>query len=456
MAEYEEGHILKHPKTGHEIVLRNGEWVDNTTPGKTGVVEDISKLIIPTAVRGTVGAATAPVTLGDVGAKALFRGVKDYVAEPAARAVAEATLGKGQEVGQWFADRNAAAEKYGKEPTPWYKLPTYSNVMSAIENKTGPLYRAQTTPGKYFSSIGEIAPAGIGGAGAKLPQAIKTVLGGAGSEYLGSKFEGTEYEPLARMVGLLGGTALPATARTVVSPLGNANQPFMDMAKGVRGELKKHGGDLPSSVYTGSPTWGKVENALMSGYTPKKFTPERQLEAASAAMQPMAVAANARPGSTAIKAYTDAAAKGGAPNWVATPSEVKAGLSKADAKSGLGKFIEGAEYLGVGKPTKGGSLTDIPYLGPALSAVGGYLGHKLYGNIGGGLGLAAGALPYAKPVEKLVNSAGSAAVMNPLTQTYLRNQVWKPSPATALDPKLAARALAAQAGPTIDDFYYPQ
>lgn len=88
-------------------------------------------------------------------------------------------------------------------------LPTSQGLNQKIEQVTGPLPEAQSTPGKYVRTIGEFAPAAIAaGPESALANAGKlAVLPGAASEYLGEKVQGTWLEPIARMVGALGGGA---------------------------------------------------------------------------------------------------------------------------------------------------------------------------------------------------------------------------------------------------------
>jgi hypothetical protein len=88
-----------------------------------------------------------------------------------------------------------------------YVPPTSAQLKGSIEGVTGKLPDAESTPGKFLSTIGEFAPAAVLTGGESLvPNLVKgAVLPGAGSEALGSKFEGTWAEPYARLLGAIGG-----------------------------------------------------------------------------------------------------------------------------------------------------------------------------------------------------------------------------------------------------------
>lgn len=95
---------------------------------------------------------------------------------------------------------------------------TYQNFMDRLEAKVGPLYKPQTTAEKYVSTIGEFAPAAIGGGGGLASKAAAVVAPAVASETAGQMAEGTSYEPLARVAGALAGTRLPNVGARAITP----------------------------------------------------------------------------------------------------------------------------------------------------------------------------------------------------------------------------------------------
>jgi hypothetical protein len=79
-------------------------------------------------------------------------------------------------------------------------------LQSEMEKKTGKFYEPQTTAGKYAQTIGEFAPAAIGGPETLFPRLMTRVVAPAvGSETAGELTEGTPYEGVARLGGALVG-----------------------------------------------------------------------------------------------------------------------------------------------------------------------------------------------------------------------------------------------------------
>ncbi len=82
------------------------------------------------------------------------------------------------------------------------------NIKKKVENVTGPLYEPKSAMGKYAQSATEAIPASLIGPGGLAAKASIGVGSGLGAEYLGSKYEGTAFEPWARVIGGIAGGGL--------------------------------------------------------------------------------------------------------------------------------------------------------------------------------------------------------------------------------------------------------
>ncbi len=98
-------------------------------------------------------------------------------------------------------------------------LPTSAGIQKKIEGVTGQFYEPKTTAGQYAQTIGEFAPAALGGP-ETLGARLLRVLGPAvASETAGQATKGTALEPAARVVGALaGGRVGVAPARLAAAP----------------------------------------------------------------------------------------------------------------------------------------------------------------------------------------------------------------------------------------------
>ena len=103
-------------------------------------------------------------------------------------------------------------------PMAGFSLPDSGDVTRAVEGVTGPLYKPQTTPGKYVNTVAEFAPNMIS-PGTMARRAMGGVFApGIASEAAGQYAEGSRAEPLARIAGaLVGGVAGTAGAAAVES-----------------------------------------------------------------------------------------------------------------------------------------------------------------------------------------------------------------------------------------------
>lgn len=112
--------------------------------------------------------------------------------------------------------------------TPYGWAPPTSEVRDKITNPiVGEGYKPQTTAGEYARTVGEFAPAAIGGGGSLGRRAAMAVVPAIASETAGQVTEGTPYEPYARAGGaILGGaaTALATPGSSVASTVARATE----------------------------------------------------------------------------------------------------------------------------------------------------------------------------------------------------------------------------------------
>lgn len=115
---------------------------------------------------------------------------------------------------------NAVAGMAGAQPplSAETYLPTYSDWKGGLEHYTGEFYKPKTTLGEYARTVGEFAPAAIGGPAGMANRAARVALPAVASETAGQATAGTALEPWARMGGGLVGGMLPNTAARAVTP----------------------------------------------------------------------------------------------------------------------------------------------------------------------------------------------------------------------------------------------
>ena len=102
------------------------------------------------------------------------------------------------------------------------QIPTSESMLKEIKDRYyggQDLYEPQTTTGKYARSVGEAAPAALGGGGSAVARGLSAVGSGVASEALGQLTEGTAAEPYARVAGAAVGGFAPYAAGRVVTPL---------------------------------------------------------------------------------------------------------------------------------------------------------------------------------------------------------------------------------------------
>lgn len=184
------------------------DWWHADPVHETSVAGDVAKSAGSGLVKGVLSIGGLGGDLADlakVGADKASQYLPD-IPSPAP----DSTLGR---LVQFMKDESARSAKAGINQAGHgdlpgsYKPPTSAQLQGSLEDLTGPLHQPETTPGKYAQTVAEFVPAALATGGESVvPSLIKgAVLPGAGSEALGSRFEGTWMEPYARLLGALGG-----------------------------------------------------------------------------------------------------------------------------------------------------------------------------------------------------------------------------------------------------------
>ncbi len=145
-----------------------------------GIASDVGKSIATGAAKGTLGIAGFPGEVANLLAKG-SQAATDYI-----------------------------AEKTGLDPGPRAAesvLPTEASLQKHVEDIAGPIYKPETTYGKYGETAGEFLPSALLGPGGLARKvALQAVVPGVASEAAGQATEGTALEPYARAAsGIAGG-----------------------------------------------------------------------------------------------------------------------------------------------------------------------------------------------------------------------------------------------------------
>lgn len=304
---YKEGDTLHNPETNEWIVLQNNKWVPTKPPAASASVapaeptvgygEDVAKSIVPSLVRGTTALATTPGSMTDLAAKGV------------------GAAGEYMGAGEGFSDaiqegmKSVVGAKV-KIPGTNIHVPvlpsilseTYPGAMEKLEKLKGSkFYEAQTTPGKYASTVLETLPSALAGPGGILKKLGVGVAAGLGAEGAGQATEGSWYEPIARALGGIGGAVSPTVARKAIT-----TSPVTDPLRQAQNKiLADKGVTLTAAEKTGGaiPTWLE---ANLEKYKPARLSPEAQSEqytkaamAATGSSEPLAVRPVGRGGATA-------------------------------------------------------------------------------------------------------------------------------------------------------------
>jgi hypothetical protein len=115
---------------------------------------------------------------------------------------------------------NYGASVLGADPVmdPETLMINYNDLKGALETKTGEFYKPKTTVGEYARTIGEFAPAALGGGASAATRAATVAIPAVTSETAGQLTEGTSWEPAARVAGALVGTRVPNMTARAVTP----------------------------------------------------------------------------------------------------------------------------------------------------------------------------------------------------------------------------------------------
>lgn len=234
-------------------------------PPSVGVAEDVAKSGGVGLAKGAIGLAGMGGDLAELAKKgADWVGSKlPDIPSPSP----DSTIGKTL---QFLRDESAksanlpAAQGSGDLPGS-YVPPTSSQLQKSVEGVTGDFYTPKTIPGQYAQTVGEFAPAALGGGEGLLARVAKQVVAPAvTSETAGQLTQGTAAEPYARVAGAVTGGGLasvlskaPEMAAPTVEELKNAaragyNHPdvaavqikpqaVMDLGDKIRSDLESKG-----------------------------------------------------------------------------------------------------------------------------------------------------------------------------------------------------------------------
>lgn len=193
-----------------------------------------------------------------------------------------------------MARSKAARAQYGRESAFASSQDTTRNIEKAV----GPLYKPQTTAGKYADTIGSFVPAIAAGGGGVMQKGLMALGSGGGSEFAGQMTEGTAAEPWARVGGALVGGMLPSVIARGYVPVNT--DPLR--AKHVD-TLRKEG---VTSLSAGEVTGSNPLRYLESHSNDLPFSGGRMTKLNKESAEQFTAAAMKRAGSSARQATTEA------------------------------------------------------------------------------------------------------------------------------------------------------
>jgi hypothetical protein len=147
--------------------------------------------------QGVIGLAGLPGDLSELGARGIDRAVQG---------IGSLT---GMDVG---APRPDQPTRFGSQ-----------DIQGAVEGVTGKFYEPQTTAGEYARTVGEFAPAALGGGGL-MTRAARAVVPAVASEAAGQATEGEDIEPFARAGAAIAAPFAMGGLRRAVSPFPASNE----------------------------------------------------------------------------------------------------------------------------------------------------------------------------------------------------------------------------------------
>lgn len=223
MAGWKSAPLVEQPENGWESAPLVGETPP--TPQQPNTWADVAKSIPSGLARGVAGLAGLPGDVSRLADAGLNKAFSYVMPETMARA-------------------NEAKETYGKiSPAN-----TSADNVRRIESVTGPLYKPQTTAGKYANTISEFVPGAAIGGGSAVSKGLVALGAGGGSELAGQMTEGTSAEPWARMGGALAGGMLPNVIKRGIVPF----EPNADYRSKVDTLRQAGVNDLTAGEATGS------------------------------------------------------------------------------------------------------------------------------------------------------------------------------------------------------------
>lgn len=229
---WNEGDVVTNPATGQELVLRNGQWMQNVS-----VASDMAQSTAPSLERAASTVATFPNT--------------------AVNLIARGVNAAGNYISPNWASSYPGKVTSGVEQ---FSQPgSYSGVQQKVEKSLGhPLYTAQTIPGKIWQGAVGAAPFGAIGEEASIPNVLRALTSGATAEAAGQATAGTPFETPARLAGgMLGYGAPGALERTVIA----ATSPRAGMAQ----LLENSGVPVTAADISGSRTAASLEGHPPAG-----------------------------------------------------------------------------------------------------------------------------------------------------------------------------------------------
>lgn len=219
--------------------------------------------------KGVIGLAGLPGDLSELGARGLDR----------------ATRFIGDKLGLDIPERPNQPNRFGA-----------ADIQGAVEGVTGEFRKPQTTAENYAQTIGEFAPAIVGGPETLLMRGLTRVVAPAlGSEAAGQATAGTKLEPYARIAGAVAGGLAPSALARVVTPL-----PASAARNQLVETLQNEGvTSLTAGQRTGSPALRYAESALgdapFAGSATTRVTDEGRRQFTEAALRRAGTAGEASP-----------------------------------------------------------------------------------------------------------------------------------------------------------------
>lgn len=144
---------------------------------------------------------------------------------------------KGLEHATNFVSDKLGVERYQRPSTTsaLHNIPTNASLTKNVQDVTGEFYKPQTTAGKYAETVGEFAPAIVGGPGGLARRGLTQVAApGIASEAAGQATQGTAAEPYARLAAAVAAPMGVGAASRVITPApsSEARQRLVEILQG--------------------------------------------------------------------------------------------------------------------------------------------------------------------------------------------------------------------------------